>query len=242
MIKVFISSPYSGNEEENVNIQQRCANDLINLGFNPFIPLLYHYQEAKFPHPYNKWLELDTDWISVCDVLLRLPGESPGADDEVKHAQKLNIPVVNSVEELKIKYGIKQYRYVSTIDDLRENDYDILKEYVKRPTHIITEVHDSTMAFEDGSEAPFGQFKSFYNYEGDYLLNETSSCCPNSNVVVFSKQFINDIKFGEKFLSTTSKIIKNDMYFKFHDYRTKHDIMVDKRTVDKFIDILETEK
>jgi len=100
MIKVFISSPYTGNEEENVKIQQNCANEIINLGYNPFIPLLYHYQEKVHPQPYNKWLEIDLDWVSSCDVLLRLPGKSPGADREVEHAKKIDLPVVYSIEEL----------------------------------------------------------------------------------------------------------------------------------------------
>lgn len=100
MIKVFISSPYTGNEEENVHIQQECANVLINLGYCPFIPLLYHYQEAKYPQPYEVWLDLCKAWISSCSIVLRLPGNSSGADREVAHAQKLGIPVVYSIEEL----------------------------------------------------------------------------------------------------------------------------------------------
>ena len=100
MIKVFISSPYTGNEEKNVKTQQECANELINLGFSPFIPLLFHYQELVHPQPYDKWLEIDLDWISSCNVLLRLPGDSPAADAEVTHAKKIGITVVHSIENL----------------------------------------------------------------------------------------------------------------------------------------------
>jgi hypothetical protein len=117
MIKIFISSPYSGNEEQNVHIQQDCANELINLGFNPFIPLLYHYQQAKHPQLYEVWLAIDLDWISSCDILLRLPGDSPGADREVAHAEKIGIPVVYSIEELiEFVKPKPQYRIIGNVE------------------------------------------------------------------------------------------------------------------------------
>jgi hypothetical protein len=43
---------------------------------------------------------LDKEWVLRCDCLLRLPGESPGADEEVELAVKNNIPVFYSIDEL----------------------------------------------------------------------------------------------------------------------------------------------
>jgi len=41
------------------------------------------------------------EWITVCDCVLRLEGESPGADAEVVLAKKKGIPVFYSIDELK---------------------------------------------------------------------------------------------------------------------------------------------
>ncbi len=102
MIKVFISSPYSkGDMGRNVRVNMDCANELINKGFTPFIPLLFHFQDMVHPQEYDVWLRLTTDWIDSCDFLLRLPGESNGCDKEVKHAIDIGVPVFYSIEELE---------------------------------------------------------------------------------------------------------------------------------------------
>jgi hypothetical protein len=104
-IKVFISSPYSiGNQEENVERQIECADRLYNLGFTCFIPLLSHYQHKIYPRVYRDWLDNDLQWLQVCDCLLRLYGESKGADIEEKAARELNIPVFYSIFELTEYY------------------------------------------------------------------------------------------------------------------------------------------
>ena len=100
--KIYIASPYSiGDKIENVNAQIRAANQLMNYGYTPFLPLLSHFQDQLISRPYTDWLENDLEWIAVCDGLLRLPGESPGADIEVKHAMGLKIPIYYSIDELK---------------------------------------------------------------------------------------------------------------------------------------------
>lgn len=100
-IKVFISSPYSnGNQVENVNRQIDAADELMSCGFTCFIPLLSHFQHERNPRPYKEWLLNDREWLSVCDILLRLPGESTGADWEEKQAKIMKIPVFYSIEDL----------------------------------------------------------------------------------------------------------------------------------------------
>ena len=101
MIKVYISCPYSkGDIEKNVEESMRVTNELINNGFIPFNPLYSHFQHTKYPQPYEKWLELDLEWLRVCNCVLRLPGESNGADKEVKLAKELGMSVYYSLEEL----------------------------------------------------------------------------------------------------------------------------------------------
>lgn len=104
MVKVYIASKYSdGDPEENVKTQITMGNILIDHGFNPFVPLLTHYLHKEQPRPYNYWLGALIEWLKMCDCVLRIPGNSSGADIEETIAKKLNIPVFYSVDDL-LKY------------------------------------------------------------------------------------------------------------------------------------------
>ena len=102
MKKIYIASPYTvGDIAVNVKRQIDCANELMDLGFAPFVPLYSHFQHMVHPRPYQDWTKLDLVWVESCDALLRLDGESSGADGEVEYAKKLGIPVFYSIEELE---------------------------------------------------------------------------------------------------------------------------------------------
>lgn len=101
MIKVYIASPYTnGDMAKNVKVQMDCFDELMNHGFAPFIPLLSHFQHLVHPRSYDEWLKLDEEWVEACDYILRLDGESPGADREVAHAFDHGVRIVYSIEEL----------------------------------------------------------------------------------------------------------------------------------------------
>jgi len=101
MIKVYIASPYTkGDVAINVKTQLDTVDILMNYGFAPFAPLYSHFQHMAHPRNYEDWLKVDLVWLESCDIILRLPGESSGADIEVKHALYLKKPVVYSIEEL----------------------------------------------------------------------------------------------------------------------------------------------
>jgi hypothetical protein len=107
MIKVYIASAYTlGDVAVNVKNQIDSADELIGKGFCPFVPLLSHFQHMIHPRPYQDWVKLDMEWIEWCDCILRLPGESSGADNEVKLAQSLNIPIFHTIKELYDYYNI----------------------------------------------------------------------------------------------------------------------------------------
>lgn len=101
MIKVYIASPYTkGDVAVNVKLQLDTFDELANLGFLPFAPLYSHFQHMAHPRPYQDWLKIDLEWVLVCDCLLRLGGESSGADGEVEYAKRHDKPVFYSIDEL----------------------------------------------------------------------------------------------------------------------------------------------
>lgn len=113
MIKVYIASPYAiGDTAINVKNQIDVAEILMNNNFVPFVPLLSHFQHMIHPRPSQDWLSIDFEWIPSCDCLLRLPGDSYGADEEVKLANKLGIPVFivdkleDAIENIKRHFNI----------------------------------------------------------------------------------------------------------------------------------------
>jgi hypothetical protein len=101
MITVYIASPYTkGDVAVNVRESLLVADQLVALGFAPFVPLLSHFWHFLSPKPYETWTALDKEWVLRCDCLLRLPGESSGADAEVALARQKGIRVFHSIAEL----------------------------------------------------------------------------------------------------------------------------------------------
>lgn len=99
--RVYIAGPYTkGDVALNVRNAFEAANQLADLGFAPFVPHATHFWHMLFPRPYESWLEIDREFIPCCAAVLRLSGESGGADKEVALAQRLNIPVFTSISEL----------------------------------------------------------------------------------------------------------------------------------------------
>jgi len=103
MKRVYIASPYTkGDTAANVRRSIDAFNQLIELGFVPFSPLLSHFIEMIHPMSWEKWLEWDFAWLDQCDYILRLAGESKGADMEVARAIGLGKPVFYSIDELML--------------------------------------------------------------------------------------------------------------------------------------------
>lgn len=102
MLKIYIASPYTiGDVAVNVKRQLDVADELMDMGFAPFAPLYSHFQHMAHPRPYTDWIKVDLEWVAACDCVLRLDGESKGADGEVEYAKRIGIPVFYSMEELK---------------------------------------------------------------------------------------------------------------------------------------------
>jgi len=108
MVVVYISSPYTkGDQALNVRKQMVTTDELMDKGFCTITPLYTHFQHMFSPRDYEDWMRIDLELIRRCDVVLRLPGESSGADREVAYAEELGIPVVRALWELD-KLNLKE--------------------------------------------------------------------------------------------------------------------------------------
>lgn len=101
-MKVYVAGPYSkGDVALNVRTAIEAADQLAERHFCPYIPHLSHFWHLMSPKPYEWWLTYDAMWLLECDAVLRIPGESEGAEKEVRLAQQRGLPVVSTIEELE---------------------------------------------------------------------------------------------------------------------------------------------
>lgn len=99
--RVYIAGPYSRPDPVyNTHMAIQAADELAMNAIVPYIPHLTLFWHYHSPKPYIWWLDYDMNWVDVCDAVLRLPGESEGADKEVEYARWVGKPVFNSVEEV----------------------------------------------------------------------------------------------------------------------------------------------
>lgn len=101
MLHVYIAGPLGAPEgwEDNKRRACKAADWVIRQGHVPFVPHLSTAWVAATDDAaargHEEWMDWCLAWVSRCDVVLRVPGESPGADREVAHAVALGIPVVD---------------------------------------------------------------------------------------------------------------------------------------------------
>ncbi len=100
--RIYISGPLtsSGNERENVDAAIVVTRQLIEAGFAPFCPHLSLQVDPTAEYSHATWMQVDLPWVDVSDAMIRLPGESVGADIEEAHAATIGVPVFRSVAEL----------------------------------------------------------------------------------------------------------------------------------------------
>ena len=100
-MKVYLAGPYTkGDIGQNIRRIITYADRLLELGHHPYVPHLSHFWHCISPHNWKTWMELDMEFLKVCDCVLRVRGESEGADIEVELAKSLGIKVYYSLEEL----------------------------------------------------------------------------------------------------------------------------------------------
>ncbi len=99
--RVYIAGPYSRPDPcANTHAAIAVADQLLEAGYAPYVPHLTLLWSVMSPKPYEQWLDYDNQFLPCCDVVLRLPGASSGADKETTLAANLGIPVYGSFDEL----------------------------------------------------------------------------------------------------------------------------------------------
>lgn len=99
-MRVYVAGPYTKPYPPyNVRKAIDAAQELADAGHFPYIPHLTMFWDMAYARPYDYWMRLDEEFLKVCEAVVRIPGESSGADQEEKVAKKLGIPVFYSVKE-----------------------------------------------------------------------------------------------------------------------------------------------
>ena len=103
-LRVYISGPITlGDRQHNFDQAAAAHARLMLAGFAVLNPMLtmrlpFGWDSEQFPH--DLWLAGCLPWVSVADAVLRLPGESRGADLECAYAGLRGIPVFYDIVEL----------------------------------------------------------------------------------------------------------------------------------------------
>lgn len=90
---VYIAGPMSGKYLSCVREMIPVQDALHRAGLVTFAPQLSVLRELITPATWEEYLEYDLDIIAHCDGLVRLPGDSKGADREVEFARKRMMPI-----------------------------------------------------------------------------------------------------------------------------------------------------
>jgi len=91
---VYVAGPYTHPDPiENTRLAIDAWKTLVAAGYVPLVPHLGLLCQLVYPMPPEWWYEYDLHLLERCDVMLRLPGTSKGADIEAEHAIAHNIPV-----------------------------------------------------------------------------------------------------------------------------------------------------
>jgi NTP pyrophosphatase (non-canonical NTP hydrolase) len=87
----------SGDRIQNLKDALFAGDMLDNAGLIPFVPHMYLTWEIYTNLTIESWEQhvraMNMAWLESCDVLVRLPGESPGSDREVARMRELHRPV-----------------------------------------------------------------------------------------------------------------------------------------------------
>jgi len=109
--KVYLSGPITkGDRDANFRQAADAHKALMAAGFAVLNPMLTMRLPGAFAIEHDTWIANDLPWVAVADAVLRLPGESKGADIECEHALIHGVPVFHDAVELKRFFSESQRR------------------------------------------------------------------------------------------------------------------------------------
>lgn len=101
-MRIYVAGPIGSDLLNNATRGIDAAEKLFRAGHAPYLPHLSVYWHLRYFHDYHEWLAFDSVWLKQCEAVVRLEGESPGADAEVRMAHDLGLPVYSLTEALAI--------------------------------------------------------------------------------------------------------------------------------------------
>lgn len=98
---IYVAAPYASHPTHNTRAAILAGMDLWATGrVAVLIPHTSLVADLVVSMPAEDWYAFDLDQLAHCDAVLRLPGESRGADAEVAFAEEHGIPVFGDVDAL----------------------------------------------------------------------------------------------------------------------------------------------
>lgn len=105
LIRVYVAGPLFGSGRSSANIHRalQAAERIRAAHMFPFVPHLFHLWDTIYPHADPEyWLGMDRIWLEICDVMVRLRGDSPGSSREEAWCAQLGIPVFREDESSNV--------------------------------------------------------------------------------------------------------------------------------------------
>lgn len=117
--RAYVAGPITSSGILHTNLHNgiKVGEELRQIGIDPFIPHLFDFTMIVTGHPvpWEDALRMDENWITACDLLVALPGESKGKAREIAFAHARHIPVI----ELR-RNSIFEFERVNVHEELQD--------------------------------------------------------------------------------------------------------------------------
>ena len=137
-VRVYIAGAIqNGDIFQNIRQAEDAFKELANLGYAPFCPhwgcyggnvspttmmvdgcmgimetrtLVARPKPCSMGLSHDQWLDIDESWVFASHALLRLPGESPGADKEIMFANRYGCKIFYDIPTLHNHFEAEKKR------------------------------------------------------------------------------------------------------------------------------------
>lgn len=121
MKKVYIAGAMSADNIlqmlQNIHDGIKLGGEVLKLGYAPFVPhfdICFKLQQGvDFDVPMQYYYDYTMEWLKASDIVLVCPNwkNSKGTLAEIEKAKELNIPVLYSLNELKIFNYVQEHLF-----------------------------------------------------------------------------------------------------------------------------------